>query len=152
MVRISRCFMVIFILVASVSVMGAQETNNEANWPSFRGINARGFSDGRPTPAIWNVENGDNIEWKTPVPGLAHSSPIIWENRIFITTAISETENPELKTGLYGNINPVEDETVHLWKVYCLDKKTGKVLWEKTPKIYIFQIYIKLLGRIAYEE
>ena len=132
MVRISRCFMVIFILVASVSVMGAQETNNEANWPSFRGINARGFSDGRPTPAIWNVENGDNIEWKTPVPGLAHSSPIIWENRIFITTAISETENPELKTGLYGNINPVEDETVHLWKVYCLDKKTGKVLWEKT--------------------
>ncbi len=124
--------MVIFILVASVSVMGAQDANNEANWPSFRGINARGFSDGRPTPVTWNVENGDNIEWKTPVPGLAHSSPIIWENRIFITTAISEKKNPELKTGLYGSINPVEDDAVYQWKVYCLDKKTGKILWEKT--------------------
>ena len=132
MLRISRYLMVVFILFGSISVSVAQDDKNETNWPSFRGPYAKGFSDGRPTPLTWNVENNDNIEWKTPIPGLAHSSPIIWENRIFITTAISEKEKPELKTGLYGNINPVEDETVHLWKVYCLDKKTGKILWEKT--------------------
>ena len=66
--------MVIFILIASVPVLGAQDANNEINWPSFRGVNAKGFSDGHPTPVTWNVENGDNIEWKTAIPGLAHSS------------------------------------------------------------------------------
>lgn len=122
----------VFILIASMSLMAAQEKNNETNWPSFRGLNARGFSDGRPTPVTWNIESKKNIEWKTAIPGLAHSSPIIWENRIFITTAISEEENPVLDTELKGNINPVEGETSHQWKVYCLDKKTGKILWEKT--------------------
>lgn len=122
----------VFILIASMSLMAVQEKNNETNWPSFRGLNARGFSDGRPTPVTWNIESKKNIEWKTAIPGLAHSSPIIWENRIFITTAISEEENPVLDTELKGNINPVEGETSHQWKVYCLDKKTGKILWEKT--------------------
>ncbi|MEE8376808.1 MAG: PQQ-binding-like beta-propeller repeat protein [Candidatus Aminicenantaceae bacterium] len=130
--RISRCLLVVFILIASMSLMAVQEKNNETNWPSFRGLNARGFSDGRPTPVTWNIESKKNIEWKTAIPGLAHSSPIIWGNRIFITTAISEEENPELKTGLYGTINPVEEDTVHQWIVYCLDKKTGKILWEQT--------------------
>lgn len=122
----------VFILIASMSLMAAQEKNNETNWPSFRGLNARGFSDGRPTPVTWNIESKKNIEWKTAIPGLAHSSPIIWGNRIFITTAVSENENPVLDTELKGNINPVEGETSHQWKVYCLDKKTGKILWEKT--------------------
>jgi len=130
--RINRCLFVVCIVIGSISVLVAQKNINETNWPSFRGLNARGFSEDHPTPVTWNVKNGDNIEWKTPIPGLAHSSPIIWENRIFITTAISEKENPELKTGLYGNINPVEDDAVYQWKVYCLDKKTGKILWEKT--------------------
>lgn len=131
--RISRCLLVVFILIASMSLMAAaQEKNNETNWPSFRGLNARGFSDGRPTPVTWNIESKNNIEWRTAIPGLAHSSPIIWGNRIFITTAVSENENPVLDTELKGNINPVEGETSHQWKVYCLDKKTGKILWEKT--------------------
>jgi outer membrane protein assembly factor BamB len=132
MLKISRYLLVFFVVIGTVSVSIGQNEDESLNWPSFRGINARGFSDGRPTPVTWNVENGDNIEWKTPVPGLAHSSPIIWENRIFITTAVSEKKNPELKTGLYGSINPVEDDAVYQWKVYCLDKKTGKILWEKT--------------------
>lgn len=124
--------MVLFVVICAVSVSIGQNKDEDSNWPSFRGLNARGFSEGRPTPVSWNVENGDNIEWKTAIPGLAHSSPIIWGDRIFITTALSENENPELKTGLYGSINPVEGETSHQWKVYCLDKKTGKILWETT--------------------
>jgi len=129
--KINGFLMAIVILIASVSVIVAQDANKETNWPSFRGPYARGFSDGHTTPVTWNVETKNNIEWKTPIPGLAHSSPIIWGDRIFIATAVSENENPVLSTKLGGSINPVEGETSHQWKVYCLDKKTGKILWEK---------------------
>ena len=124
-------WLVLFVCVSLIGV-SSQDKEEQANWPSFRGPFARGISEGIDTPVSWNLENGDNIQWKTPIPGLAHSSPIIWGDRLFITTAINEKKDPELKTGLYGNITPVEDDSVHVWKVYCLDKNTGKILWEKT--------------------
>jgi outer membrane protein assembly factor BamB len=102
------------------------------NWPAFRGLNAAGIADGFAAPSSWDVEKGTNILWKTAVPGLGHSSPIVWGNRIYVTTAISGLKDPELKVGLYGNIQPVEDDTVHKFNVYCLDKQTGKILWERT--------------------
>jgi outer membrane protein assembly factor BamB len=63
---------------------------------------------------------------------LGFSSPVIWEDKLFLTTAISGMEDPELKVGLYGSIEPVNDSTSHTWKVYCLDKNSGDILWEKT--------------------
>lgn len=110
------------------------------NWPSFRGPNASGVAENFATATTWNAEESTNIKWKTAIPGLGHSSPIIWEDRIFVTTAISGMKDPYLKVGLYGNIAPVQDSTVHRWIIYCLDKNTGKILWEKTglegvPKI-----------------
>ena len=80
----------------------------------------------------WNVEENKNIKWKSAIAGLGFSSPIIWEDRIFVTTAISGMKDPFLKVGLYGNIAPVEDSTVHKWKLFALDKNNGKILWEKT--------------------
>ena len=47
-------------------------------WPSFRGANASGVADEKPTPAKWNAPGGENLLWKTPIPGRGHSSPIIW--------------------------------------------------------------------------
>ncbi len=124
-------FFAFFILIASF--IFAQEKNaTGVNWPSFRGEKARGIAENFSTPTSWRVEDSKNIKWKVEIPGLAHSSPIIWNDRIFITTAISGMENPDLKVGLYGNIEPVEDETVHRWKVYCLNKQTGKIMWEQT--------------------
>ena len=61
-----------------------------SQWPSFRGQYARGIADGYSTVATWNVETGENIAWKTEIPGLAHSSPVIWDDKIFVTTAIQE--------------------------------------------------------------
>lgn len=122
---------VIFILIIS-SVSAQRKNQTGVNWPSFRGENAKGIAENFSTPSSWSVVDSKNIKWKTEIPGLAHSSPIIWNDRIFITTAISGIENPDLKVGLYGNIEPVEDETIHMWKVYCLDKKTGKIIWEQT--------------------
>lgn len=101
------------------------------NWPSFRGERASGVADGQSTPTSWNAEKSLNILWKTPVPGLAHSSPIVWGNRIFVTTAISSDPNTYFRHGLYGAGDSAADTTKHTWKVYALDKQTGKILWEK---------------------
>lgn len=103
----------------------------ETNWPQFRGVRASGVADGFPTPTKWDAEKGVNVLWKTPIPGLGHSSPTVWGDKIFVTTAISGKAKPELKVGLYGDITPVDDSTVHKWKIYCVDKNTGKILWEK---------------------
>lgn len=110
---------------------GGAASRRETNWPSFRGPGAGGVAEGFATPTTWNVEQNKNIRWKAALPGLGHSSPVVWGDRVFVTTARSGKTNPELKTGLYGDIAPVQDDTVHQWKVYCLDKKTGRVLWNR---------------------
>ncbi len=111
----------------------------DLDWPQFRGPAASGVANGSP-PIEWNVESGKNILWKTEIPGLGHSSPIIWGDRIFVTSAVAEKGESRLRTGLYGDIAPVKDEGPQKFNVYCLDRKSGKVLWERTaasgvPKI-----------------
>lgn len=105
-----------------------------APWPSFRGPGASGVADGFATPSAWDVPAGRNVKWKTPVPGLGLSSPVIHSNRLFVTTAVKEGEEQKLKVGLYGDIKPVEENDAMLFKVYCLDKDTGRVLWEQTAR------------------
>src|SRR5437762_3450571 len=61
------------------------------NWPSFRGAGASGICEGSRAPTTWNVEEGTNVRWTTPVPGLGHSSPVIWGNRLWITSAVRST-------------------------------------------------------------
>src|SRR6188768_550953 len=61
----------------------------DANWPGFRGPSASGIADGQELPDTWNGATGTNLRWKVAVPGLAHSSPIVWGDRIFLTSAIS---------------------------------------------------------------
>jgi len=80
----------------------------------------------------WDVATGKNIKWKTAIPGIANSSPIVWGNRIFLTSAFSKTGDTTFKTGLYGDVKPVDDLSPHEWKIYSLDKTTGKILWERT--------------------
>ncbi|MGA2263070.1 MAG: PQQ-binding-like beta-propeller repeat protein [Acidobacteriota bacterium] len=130
----------LLLLSVLISPATCQNSADKTNWPSFRGPNARGIAEGYPLPAAWDAAASKNIQWKTPIPGLGHSSPIIWGDRIFLSTAISSVEKPELKVGLYGDIESVKDDTPHRWIVYCLDKQSGKIVWEKTvysgvPKI-----------------
>lgn len=112
----------------------ANKDSGAGNWPSFRGPGASGIAEGYSLPVTWDVSGSVNILWKTPIPGLGHSSPIVWKDRIFLSTAISGMVNPQLKTGLYGDIGSVKDDTPHSWIVYCLDKRTGKKLWERTVR------------------
>ena len=130
----------VLVGLALVAHTPGQAVTAGGDWPSFRGANAAGVADGFPLPAEWSVPGSRNVRWKTPIPGLGHSSPVIWGGRLFVSTAVSGTENPELKVGLYGDIGSVNDTSVHRWVVYALDAASGKVLWEKTvhtgvPKI-----------------
>jgi outer membrane protein assembly factor BamB len=102
------------------------------NWPSFRGPSASGVADGQFPPATWDVEKASPRLWKTPLPGLGHSCPVVWGNRVFVTTAVSSDPKSEFKPGLYGAGTSAKDVSRHSGRVYCLDKRTGKVLWEKT--------------------
>jgi len=78
------------------------------------------------------MDKGQNVQWSTPVPGLGHSSPIIWGDRLFVTTAVNQTKSAPLKVGLYGEPESAEDDDPQQWQVLCLDKKNGKVLWQRT--------------------
>jgi outer membrane protein assembly factor BamB len=112
---------------------------SDANWPQFRGPDASGVGTGTP-PIEWNTDSGKNICWQTLIPGLGHSSPVVWGDRIFVTSAVPESGESSLKVGLYGDITPVKGEPAQSFNVYCLDRKSGKVLWQRTaasglPKI-----------------
>jgi outer membrane protein assembly factor BamB len=120
-----RLALSIFCLCLVASIVRAQ------NWPQFRGANASGVAEGRPAPVKWDGAKAENLRWKTPIPGLGHSSPVVWGDKVFITTAVTSAAKDETHYGLFGDVDPVKDDPKHTWKIYALDKRTGKVLWER---------------------
>ena len=117
---------------AVLAAMALLSPAGSIRWPSFRGEAARGISEGAPLPITWNVERGEGVRWRTPLPGLGHSSPAIWGNRLFVTAAVSGNTKPQLKVGLYGDVAPLEENAEHEWRVICLDKRDGRILWQQT--------------------
>ena len=113
------------VLLLSVTAVSGQ------NWPSFRGSGASGVADGQNPPVSWNAEKSFNIAWKTAIPGLAHGGPVVWGDRIFVTSAIS-SDPKEFRHGLFGDVEPSNDVAKHSWRIYCLDKNSGKIVWDKT--------------------
>jgi outer membrane protein assembly factor BamB len=108
----------------------AASGSDNGQWPQFRGPQSIGVVEDPQLPDKWSAT--ENVAWKTEVPGMGWSSPIVWGDRIFVTSVISSAEIEAPKKGLYfgGNrIDPPKDE--HRWMVYCVDWKTGKVLWER---------------------
>src|SRR5436190_16082386 len=78
------------------------------NWPMFRGMQASGVADAQGALVEWDVKSGKNMRWKTPIPGVANASPVVWGNRIYLTTAISSsgdnTSAPARRTSLLTRI------------------------------------------------
>jgi outer membrane protein assembly factor BamB len=101
------------------------------NWPQFRGAQAAGVAEGRPTATSWDAARQANVRWKTPIPGLSHASPVVWGERVFVITAISEEPAPTFKATDRG-IGLARDDARHAWKIYALDKSSGRILWERT--------------------
>ena len=125
--RLKRDVSVWAVLLA---VVGASDATAQ-NWPSFRGPGAGGVADGQNLPAAWDAAQGPGVRWKTAIPGLAHSSPVVWGNRVYVTTAVSSAGDDSFKAGLYGEGTASEDRSIHQWKVFALDKETGEVIWER---------------------
>ena len=133
------------LLIASVSAGAQDEASTpdtavsfsapEADgvqWPSFRGLRAEGVAEGFETAITWNVEEGKRVRWRQEIAGLAHSSPVIWDDRLYLTTAIRLEGEQELRVGLYGDIASVEDTSPFSFELMCLDKETGEELWSRS--------------------
>ena len=117
------------LLVVIIQPITAQRGDR---WPSFRGPSASGIGDGVRLPDRWSVKDGTNVRWSVAVPGLGHSSPIVWGDRVFVTTAVSSRGGATFKPGLYGEGTASEDRSVQRWVVMALDRGTGRVIWQQT--------------------
>ena len=108
------------------------------NWPQWRGPDGSGISNEKNLPSEWSPTK--NIKWKVPIDGRAHSSPIVWGNRIFLTTAVEGSVVPGAKavnhTGDDGKpfLHPdsVGADKKHTFKVICIDRDSGKIVWQST--------------------
>ena len=119
-------FTVLITIMMSVTVFG------DDNWPQFRGHGGSGIGSGNP-PTEWNIQTGQNVAWKTPIPGLGHSAPIVWGDRVFLTTAInSEMVHPSIETGWSGGAGEsAMDSGEWTWQVVCMQLETGKIHWTR---------------------
>lgn len=128
-----KTHLLIIPLLASAISMAAIADDN---WPQFRGYGGLGIGSGNP-PTEWDTQTGQNVSWKTSIPGLGHSAPIVWGDRIFLTTAVnSDTDNPSVETGWSGGAGEsAKDTGAWTWQVMCLQLGTGKVLWTKDARI-----------------
>lgn len=116
-------------LALSIPRFGAAD-----NWPRFRGPDGRGIAQNQHLPDAWNVDSGDNLSWRLQIPGLAHSSPIVWGERVYITTAIADDGEVRFGTGdsdVVGS-GSTDDLVSHRWEVMAIDKRTGDVAWRTT--------------------
>ena len=113
------------------------------NWPSFRGPDASGVAAAAKPPAAWDVKSARNVAWKVSIPGLAHSSPIVWGNRIYVTTAVpGQAGTPTVVTGASdkAGIDSARDMVAHTWRLIALDRASGAIVWNKvvhegTPRL-----------------
>ena len=111
-------------------------TDEGSDWPTFRGPEGRGVAEGFPVRTQWNAdpEAGeiDGVLWRTKVPGLGHSSPVVSGDRIFLATAIASEGKAPLKVGPGGRPEAADDNGEQSWVVLCFDRQSGKELWRKT--------------------
>lgn len=115
------------------SVGDARPPSRELRWPAWRGPLGTGEAPGADPPTTWSET--ENVRWKTPLPGAGHGTPVVWGNRIFVTTAVPFGEVlpplPETSPGAHDNL-PVTRS--HKFVVLAVDRKNGAVLWERSVR------------------
>lgn len=135
----SRISIALFIgCLLTVTLVNSAAAKVSSNWPQWRGPNGQGVSVEKGLPVEWS--NTKNVKWKTPIAGRGHSSPIVWGKKIFLTTALDGEAIPGRTAGvthrLLDGTDFVHPDAVganlkHTFKVVCLDRDTGKILWER---------------------
>ena len=114
----------VLVLLLAVAPLSAQQ------WPQFRGAGTAGVAASA-VPTTWNLASNQRVLWKAAIAGLGHSSPIVWGDQVFVTTAVSAASNPQLDVR-HGGISMAADDGRQAWKVFALDRATGTTLWERT--------------------
>ena len=123
-------------LLAGLPWLHASAAAESDNWPQFRGPGGTSVvADDPQLPETWSAT--ENVAWKTPLPGLGWSSPIVWEDRVFLTMVIAEDDYEGPQPGLYlpeSGLSTVDgmQPGIHRWTVLCLDLDSGAVLWQRT--------------------
>ncbi len=122
---------IIAVCFAAIALMhAAAACAIDTNWPQFRGLDARGVATSDALPDSWSAT--ENVAWKTDIPGRGWSSPVVWGNRVFLTTVVNTGTSEEPKKGLYfGGNRLAPPDSVHQWKVFCLDLDTGAIVWQR---------------------
>jgi len=125
--------LMVWFLACVVDGVAVENTN----WTQFRGptMNAT-VADHPDLPEQWSQT--ENVEWVTDIPELGWSSPIVWGTRVFVTTVTSDGDFEKPKPGLYAPRGRSEPPPArHDWRVYCLDLKSGEVLWMRSVKVAV---------------
>jgi outer membrane protein assembly factor BamB len=99
-----------------------------------------GVADTAKPPVTWDIATGHNVAWTTPIPGLGHSSPVVWGDRVFLTSAVALPPPPGEKLADSADADRAVDLEGYrvigahalAWRLYCLDRETGRILWERT--------------------
>jgi outer membrane protein assembly factor BamB len=113
-----------------LAVISSLWSGRSEDWPQFRGPQSTGVAEGPNLPDKWSAT--ENVAWKTDIPGSGWSSPIIWGDKIFVTSVISTAEIETPKKGLYfGGERHAPPKDEHRWMVYCVDWKQGKIVWQR---------------------
>jgi hypothetical protein len=89
-------------------------------------MGSRGVADGQHPPLSWNITKGENVACAAKIPGFGNSCPVIWGDRLFVTSAVSADGNRDVRIGLYGDVDSVEDDSVYEFVLYCLNKQSGR--------------------------
>ena len=131
MIRKPNSLLVAFgLTVATAGALG-QAVNPLAQWGQWRGPLATGAAPKADPPVEWSETK--NIRWKTKLPGLGHSSPVVWGSLVFVTTAeMTGAKKPftgVTPDGAHNNMNPLFD---HQFAVMAIDRQTGAVVWRRT--------------------
>ncbi len=136
---IGRILVATALCISAISLFTLPTTAaGGANWPQWRGPDGQGVSSEKNLPAHWTPTT--NIKWKTAIEGRGHSSPIVWDKKIFLTTALDGETIPGRKPGVTHKMSDGSDfvhpdavgaDLKHTFKVVCLDGSTGKILWER---------------------
>jgi outer membrane protein assembly factor BamB len=117
------------VLVPSLLLSASAVEKDNTNWPQFRGPNSLGVAEDPNLPDKWSAT--ENVAWKTEIAGVGWSSPIVWGDKIFVTSVISAGAVEAPKKGLYFGGERGAPKEEHRWMVYCVDWKTGKISWER---------------------
>src|SRR6185295_7831862 len=135
MKSIARITVVVTFFLTTLQV--SAKPGAEGAWPQWRGPSGQGTSNEKNLPEQWSANV--NIKWKASIPGRGHSSPIVWGNRIFLTTAIEGEVVPGAKAVKHmdGDKEYVHPDSVgadhkHQFKVVCIDRASGRILWAET--------------------